>query len=383
MDGEMKIHCPGFFQHKALPVLTLFLGIFLSACWVDARAASASTELKNMRRTLDRTLCQSVASAPCSRNAPRKQAKAKNVSRSPSQTPTRRSQKSSTARPVVSPAVPGAKAAASVPAAQDVSRAEANSTKGGDHGPENQIHLPNLKPKHLQASAQMVQARRELHPIPPKMKVVLSQVVRNPLSPSIQVVPHLMPDGIPRGEICDQRLAALGVSFERLPADVAMGACSVEDAVKLKSISVRNSQLKLPDRPTLTCGFALRFATWVHEKADPIIDKATGQTIASLGTGPGFQCRRRNGDSGAKMSEHAYGNAVDVERIRLSGGETIDVKDAISNEAKFQQPLAALRVSSCDYFTTVLGPGANAAHASHFHFDLQRRGKKGNHRICE
>ena len=43
----------------------------------------------------------------------------------------------------------------------------------------------------------------------------------------------------------------------------------------------------------------------------------------------------------------------------------------------------ALRISACGYFTTVLGPGANAAHAEHYHFDLGLHGKSGNYRICE
>jgi hypothetical protein len=45
--------------------------------------------------------------------------------------------------------------------------------------------------------------------------------------------------------------------------------------------------------------------------------------------------------------------------------------------------MRALRISGCGYFTTVLGPGANAAHAEHFHFDLGIHGKSGNYRICE
>jgi hypothetical protein len=42
-----------------------------------------------------------------------------------------------------------------------------------------------------------------------------------------------------------------------------------------------------------------------------------------------------------------------------------------------------LRTSACGYFTTVLGPGADAAHASHYHFDLGVHGKSGNYRICK
>ena len=45
--------------------------------------------------------------------------------------------------------------------------------------------------------------------------------------------------------------------------------------------------------------------------------------------------------------------------------------------------LSALRTSACGYFTTVLGPGSNAAHANHLHFDLGQHGKSGTYRICE
>jgi hypothetical protein len=35
------------------------------------------------------------------------------------------------------------------------------------------------------------------------------------------------------------------------------------------------------------------------------------------------------------------------------------------------------------YFTTILGPGSNASHADHLHFDLGLHGKTANYRICE
>jgi hypothetical protein len=141
--------------------------------------------------------------------------------------------------------------------------------------------------------------------------------------------------------------------------------------------------VKLPDGPTFNCGFASKFASWMKAEASPIVMKATNAKITSIGTGPGFQCRGRNGDSTAKTSEHGFGNAVDIERIKLDNGETIVIKDAMTIGAKYQPVLATLRASGCQYFTTVLGPGANAAHAEHFHFDLARRGKLGNHSMCQ
>ena len=217
----------------------------------------------------------------------------------------------------------------------------------------------------------------------PEPKVVVLPI---PKLPTIQPSPpsiHAMPDGTPTGEACYDSLGKLGVTFTRLMTNVGTGACSVADAVQVQSISVGPDVLKLPDQPTLNCGFALKFAGWIRDEAVPNVKTATQQKIVSLGTGPGFQCRGRNGDSSAKLSEHAFGNAVDIERIKLANGEIIDVKDALSIGSTFRPLLAVLRASACEYFTTVLGPGANAAHESHFHFDLARRGKQGNHKMCQ
>jgi hypothetical protein len=122
---------------------------------------------------------------------------------------------------------------------------------------------------------------------------------------------------------------------------------------------------------------------WVRESAAPILSAQTGSPLEKISTGPGFQCRGRNGDSTAKVSEHGYGNAVDISDFRMGDGNDIIVKDAIDPNAANYAILHGLRSSACGYFTTVLGPGSNEAHATHFHFDMGVHGKNGNYRICE
>ncbi|MEO7565492.1 MAG: extensin family protein [Aestuariivirga sp.] len=195
--------------------------------------------------------------------------------------------------------------------------------------------------------------------------------------------PHPMPDGTLMGEACYAELQKLGANFERIATPVSAGACSVSDPVKLTAISRDGTVLKFPDEPTFTCGFAVRFVNWVTEQAEPVVQTGLSAKIATMGTGPGFQCRGRNGDSSAKLSEHGFGNAVDIERFKLANGEVVEVSNAIDMSSKYQPVLAGLRSTGCQYFMTVLGPGTNSAHASHFHFDLERRGKKGNNKLCE
>ena len=112
-----------------------------------------------------------------------------------------------------------------------------------------------------------------------------------------------------------------------------------------------------------------------------MVQKNMGSAMVAMGTGPGFNCRGRNGDFSAKMSEHAIGDAVDIEYMKLANALRIQVKDALSVESPSFAILRDLRASACNKFSTVLGPGANAAHAEHFHIDLEVR--RGGYRLCE
>ena len=56
--------------------------------------------------------------------------------------------------------------------------------------------------------------------------------------------------------------------------------------------------------------------------------------------------------------------------------------DDEQRRVKYDDPLAAaIRGAACLYFTTVLGPGSNAAHDDHLHLDVKAR--NGGYRICE
>jgi hypothetical protein len=176
---------------------------------------------------------------------------------------------------------------------------------------------------------------------------------------------------------CPTQLAAMKMSFDLVTERVSSGACEVRNPVQLKSQIVAGRTVAFPDKPTVTCPFALKFAGWMRDRAMPISGKMAGGFVEKFHTGPGFQCRGRNGARGGKLSEHGFGNAIDIERMQLDNGKVILVGEGD------QRAVQAMRKSACEYFTTVLGPGANSAHEKHLHFDLARRGKTGSYRICE
>jgi hypothetical protein len=94
--------------------------------------------------------------------------------------------------------------------------------------------------------------------------------------------------------------------------------------------------------------------------------------------GTSYQCRDQR--SGTKLSEHAFGNAVDVMGIEFDKRAPLAIKahEEGSAEASFQ---SAIQKEACPIFTTVLGPGADADHSDHLHLDM--RGRKGGYRICQ
>jgi hypothetical protein len=223
-------------------------------------------------------------------------------------------------------------------------------------------------------------ARPEVKPEKPEKQVAI-------ILPSPAVLPKAATPEKPRVENSDDgclgQLRAIGSEFTVAADNVDSGLCHVYNPVHLTSIKAQKDVVKLPEAPLLNCKFALQFSKWVRESGAPILSAQMNSPLDKLATGPGFECRGRNGDASAKISEHGYGNAVDITTFRMRNGQVVTVADAQNTAAASYSILRGLRASACGYFTTVLGPGSNEAHKTHFHFDLGAHGKTGNYRICE
>jgi hypothetical protein len=86
-----------------------------------------------------------------------------------------------------------------------------------------------------------------------------------------------------------------------------------------------------------------------------------------------YSCRTMNGQPGATISEHAFGNALDISTFRLADGREIRVKDGWKGAPEEQGFLRTVHAAACERFSTVLAPGADAFHYDHIHVDLARR----------
>jgi hypothetical protein len=88
-----------------------------------------------------------------------------------------------------------------------------------------------------------------------------------------------------------------------------------------------------------------------------------------------------NGDPNARISEHAFGNAIDIAEFVLADGHQVSVQYGWRGTPEEQGFLHDVQLAACEEFTTVLAPGANVYHYNHIHVDLMRR--SSGRRICE
>jgi hypothetical protein len=93
-----------------------------------------------------------------------------------------------------------------------------------------------------------------------------------------------------------------------------------------------------------------------------------------------YSCRGMNGNPRARISEHAFGNALDISAFVLADGRRITEKNGWRGAPEEQGFLRDVQAAACDRFTTVLAPGSNVFHYDHMHVDLMRRAS--GHRAC-
>jgi hypothetical protein len=203
-------------------------------------------------------------------------------------------------------------------------------------------------------------------PSPPPRPADLEKPV--PLPPSAEVVAE--------DNACRERLVALGVRFEPLPA-IAEGQCGAPLPLR---VSVLPDGIGITAPATLVCAAAEALARWTREVVAVEAARHLEAQPSRIAIGTSYQCRTQNHRPGAKLSEHAFANGVDISGFEFKGRKAVTVTDhpAGSPEALF---LGAVRSQACTYFTTVLGPGSDAAHADHLHLDLRGRGR--GFRMCQ
>jgi hypothetical protein len=172
--------------------------------------------------------------------------------------------------------------------------------------------------------------------------------------------------------LCEIKPSRIGLA-EKIRNINEGNGCEVPDAWSVQQLgSVAFSQ-----SATLNCGMAAPLKDWLEDVVQPTAQKTFGESVVSVDVAASYSCRPRNNKYGAKMSEHGYGNAIDIAAFTLESGRRVTVLDGWRGQGDERKFLHTVHDEACGEFRTVLGPDANAAHRNHFHLDLQNRASGG------
>ena len=174
---------------------------------------------------------------------------------------------------------------------------------------------------------------------------------------------------------CDGRLTDIARTVP-MPRLIGPEACGGDDMVELEAVLLPNNSHIAVDPPAmLNCGMAESVSAWLRDEAAPRVAKL-GSTLTAIENYDSYECRTRNRVPGAKISEHAHGDALDVRALHLADGRRLELTDV-----KVDKPLReGLRETACERFTTVLGPG-DPYHEGHIHLDVIQRNR--GYRVCQ
>lgn len=159
------------------------------------------------------------------------------------------------------------------------------------------------------------------------------------------------------GGICGDP-ALEGRRVSRVTSPIA--GCGIDAPVEV----TRVAGVALSQPAVLDCSAARALSRWTRDAVLPTLGKQRGglrgiQVIAH------YACRPRNNRSGAKVSEHGRGKALDISGFYFADGSRLDVLRDWDSSRRLRR----LHGKACGPFGTVLGPESDRWHQDHIHVD--------------
>jgi hypothetical protein len=169
---------------------------------------------------------------------------------------------------------------------------------------------------------------------------------------------------------CHLDLARERIQFRVLPDQHFAGGCQAVGAVQLLDMGTPTTNLR-----AMTCPVARQFSRWSREALQGAAEQWLGSRVARIETFGTYSCRTRNSQPGARLSEHAFANAVDVAGFVLADGRRIMVQQGWNGaDERVRRFLRAVHQAGCRRFAIGLSPDSDSFHYNHLHFDMGRGG---------
>lgn len=105
---------------------------------------------------------------------------------------------------------------------------------------------------------------------------------------------------------------------------VKKGACGDPAMVEVRAVGARN-KVTLQPALKLNCRVVRALRDWLRDTVQPAARELFQSRVVKIVGGGGYSCRNRNGAKTGRLSEHAFGNAIDLPRFVLANGRTVSV----------------------------------------------------------
>ena len=139
------------------------------------------------------------------------------------------------------------------------------------------------------------------------------------------------------------------------------GGCGIASPVRVTEVA----SVRLSPPATLNCDATRTLETWIERSLKPAF---RGETVTGVRVFASYACRGRNNVRGARISEHAKGNAIDIGSVTTAERGEYTVLDDFKRGRG--APLRRAYKGACGIFGTTLGPGSDGYHENHMHFDI-------------
>jgi hypothetical protein len=160
------------------------------------------------------------------------------------------------------------------------------------------------------------------------------------------------------------------------------GVCGLERPLRVSGLS--GGRVEVQPAATIGCPLTAGLDRWMRNSVQPAAYRYFGRPVVGIRQIASYGCRGRNGNNYGHISEHAFGNALDIAGFRLAGGDEITVvKGWWKGGPRERAFLQAVLAGACVEFYTVLGPGADRHHYNHIHVDLLQGNAKNGRHVCQ
>ena len=156
--------------------------------------------------------------------------------------------------------------------------------------------------------------------------------------------------------------------FEAIEAIDGQGACGVPEAVQLFFADGQKTIAILPPAK-VSRDLVPNLSLWSVDVQAAALEHL-GSSVVSLRNAASYVCRARNNQPGARISQHAFGRALDISSFQLQDGRQVSVLEHYDDKDARGAFLKAVEALNCLHFKTALGPRSDVHHQDHFHVDL-------------